>query len=298
MGNLLAECRRCSSIDQCELCTEVLTSQFVRRSASPGPSGRQGGRSGAAGEAGRRGGGPAGWPDGPDWAGHDGDLLGDEDQQLMAAIAASYAGAGGGALTEEELMVQAVVRSKNEAEAQERERLRLEQATEYEESLRIDQQRELERMLKKKEEEEESRKAAEEEEAKRQESLFKRAEALAAEKALQAMVAAIVEEAQSRLSPEPAKDEPNCTVVQVRIPDGRRLRRSFRAADAVQQLYDFALSEGGEALGAQAFRLVSAMPRTIYEDRSITLAEANLQGQCALLVEIIEDDDQSLKSSR
>jgi len=313
MGNLLAECRRCS-IDQCELCTEVLpsslrTGQRGTTRHVPVAAGSEAERAaGAAGGVGRRqdfqpthmseaallqqairnsqaaGGGEPGASRGA--------LLGEEDPALMAAIAASYAGGVVGAgVTEEELVAQAIRRAKNEEESRQRQRLRDEQEDEYEESLRIDQQRELEKALRKKEEEEAARRAAEDEEERRMKAEQDAAEVAAAEAAKKKKTETAIEEARSQLSPELEKGTANLVQVMVKLPDGRRLKRGFSASDTVAQIYHFANAEGGEGIAGREFRLVSAMPRSVYEDRESTLEAAGLQGQCALLMESLDEDE-------
>lgn len=340
MGNLFAECRR-YSLDQCELCNEVVP-RIVPRS--------QGGRTEPTSERGA-GAGPRHTPSGAAWQQAQGrnqfgnvqdyqpanvseaellqqalrmsrldaeqrghvmppprpqepngaasgsggrERLLDEgaDPTLMAAIAANYAlnGASGPRQpSDDEAVAQAMRASKNEEENRERARLRDEQAREYEESLLIDQQREEEAQRRQREEEEEAQRRQREEEERRRQEEEVTQKAEADERARRERVQTLIEEARARLSPEPPPEEPGRCVVQVRIPDGRRLKRTFRASDSVGQLYDLANAEGGEALASQQFLLVSAMPRVVYEDRAMSLEAAQIQGQCALFVEIIDD---------
>lgn len=336
MGNIFAECRRCS-LEQCELCTDVngqrgglgqqgapaLGANQIRPAANAGAAGAAGVPQprGAAGNAGpqvrdgganarpgspyvlanmteaemmrrameesrfteqqrqqRDGGGPrlaAGHEDGPGPAGAP---LG-EDQDLMAAIVAGAGHTNGRAApTEEELALQAARRAKEAEEARERQRLIEEQHAEYQESLLIDRQREEERRRKQTEDEELQRK--EEEEA---------AQAEEAEKQRQASIKARIDEARERLQPEPDAAEAGRVLVQLVVPDGRRLRRGFRPADQVSQLYDFADADGGEDVASHDYRLVSRMPRQVFEDREATLEASQLKGQCALLVEVLDD---------
>merc|ERR1711972_713224 len=60
----------------------------------------------------------------------------------------------------------------------------------------------------------------------------------------------------------------------------------------VSQVYDYVVAEGGEELASTRFRLLQNVPRCLFEDRTATLQDAGLQGQCALLVQIIESDDE------
>lgn len=237
-----------------------------------------------------------GGPQGSDAAGMansngSGPLLGEEDPSLMAAIAASYASgyAQVGQQSEEELVAAAVRKSKMEEENRQRARLREEQAAEYEESLRIDREREAEKALRLKEEEEARQHEAAEQEAKKREAARKQSEAEEAERVRTAKVLALVEEARQQLMSEPAIDEPNRVQVLVKAPDGRRLTRAFRAGDPMMQVYHYVNTEGGEVLAGREYRLVSTMPRVVFEDRHATLEAAGLQGKCTLLVEIIDD---------
>mmetsp|Transcript_35370 Transcript_35370/g.71444 ORF Transcript_35370/g.71444 Transcript_35370/m.71444 type:complete len:183 (-) Transcript_35370:234-782(-) len=176
-----------------------------------------------------------------------------------------------------------------EEEARERQRLREEQEAEYEESLRVDRQREAEKALRLKEEEERRQREAAEEEARKREAEQLRAEAEEAERVRKEKVDAIILDARSQLTPEPAAGEPNRVQVLIRTPQGARLKRSFLGTDPIGQLYHYVNAEGGEALAGSEYRLVSSMPRAVYEDRESTLEAAGLKGQCALLVESTED---------
>jgi len=306
MGNVLADCRR-YGLEQCELCTEVVhpsrghlrggatgttnsgVATNAHRHATSGPAHTEVGSSNRGAGTGRGGhdhlppnmseaSGHGTNRNGAD-AGQRGAILGDEDPNLLAAIAASYASGNPNASrqTEEELVREAVRRSKLEEEARARARLRDEQAQEYEESLRIDQQREAEKACRQKEEEE-KRRVEQEEAAKAEEE----------ERMKREKIATLMEEARQRLNPEPADGESGRLQVLVRLPDGRRLKRAFLSTDCVSQIYDYVNVEGG-ALGGQEYRLVSAIPRVLYEDQSLTLASVGLQGQCALLVEVIDE---------
>jgi len=218
-------------------------------------------------------------------------ILGEEDPLLMAAIAASYA-SGNPRLhgqSEEELEAAAVRRSMMEEDNRQRAMLREEQAAEYEESLRIDREREAGKALRQKEEEEASRIQAAEEEGKRREAEQRRQEAEAAEKAKKAKIDARVQQASEQLLPEPPAEEPGRVDVLIKAPDGRRLTRAFRAKDPLLQVYHYVNVHACEALAGQEFRLVSTMPRAVYEDASVTLEDSGLKGRCALLVEVLDD---------
>lgn len=339
MGNIFADCQRCSNIiDQCDACAEF----FPRRNGGQSPSAGLDGR-GADGSS--LGGtfrsdlqppnmteadlirlaqqrsrletqqqrGPA-QPSSEEIVGggfghgHMQRLADDgiDPTILNAAILASHASLpvgfrhppGQRTQSEDEIMAQAIQKLEIEEESKQRARLREEQSREYEESLRVDRQREIKRQQVQEEEEQKRKDEAEaqakmqqEEEQKRQEEEQANARAEEEEKARNASVAALVEGAQGRLKDEPSKDEAGRIAVLIRTPEGKALKRAFRGSDSVSLLYDFAIAEGGQTLASQDFRLVSNMPRCVYEDRETTLQAAGLQGQSALLVEIIEPDE-------
>eukprot|EP00928_Gymnodinium_smaydae_P087282 TRINITY_DN71560_c0_g1_i1.p1 TRINITY_DN71560_c0_g1~~TRINITY_DN71560_c0_g1_i1.p1 ORF type:complete len:304 (-),score=81.50 TRINITY_DN71560_c0_g1_i1:135-971(-) len=277
MGNVLSECQRVS-IGQCELCTEVLARGHLEGSGStPGDA-----------AAGARRAQPGGRQH------HEAFDLGQLSEAEMMAHALrlsrleheqAHGVTAPRPLSEEERREQAaaeeLARAKREEEALERQRLRDEQAAEYEESLRIDRERENEK-LRRLQEEEEARKKEEERQAQEAKEEEERQQALAAR----------IEEARQRLPPEPeaaaAEAEGGRVVVALRLPDGRRLKRAFLGSHLVGHIYDFVDTEGGEAIASETYRVVETMPRRVFEDRDLTLADAGLQGQCALLIEIID----------
>uniref|UniRef100_A0A7S4UF83 UBX domain-containing protein n=1 Tax=Alexandrium monilatum TaxID=311494 RepID=A0A7S4UF83_9DINO len=308
MGNILADCRRCEvcdaarlGIDQCELRTDALSghqssnqqggSGATHRRAAGGNAGQAGARheyqpadmteadmieqalrlSRLTAERSRQGTAPRG-SEGTGTAapaGRPGPLTADEEAELVAA---------------------AVRKTQMEEENRERRRLIAEQEAEYEESLRIDREREAEKALRQKEEEERRQREAAEEEAKKREAEKLEAEAEEAERVRKARVEAALEEARKHLTPEPEAGVPGRIQVLVRTPQGARLQRAFLGSDSVGLIYHYVNAEGGEALAGADYRLVSSMPRAVYEDREATLEAAGLKGQCALLVEVIEED--------
>lgn len=191
------------------------------------------------------------------------------DPHLAAAIEASYAAQTehGMVSNEEDLIQQALRMSQMEEDSRQRAALKEQQEVELQESILMDQLREQEEKRRRVEEEElrvlEASKAAEEERQRVADQEAKR----------------------SRVPPEPPAGEPGRVDLQIRTPDGRRLRRAFRGSDTVGQVYDYIDVEGELGEACQAYRLVSTMPRREYEERQQTLQEAGLQGQCALLVE-------------
>lgn len=299
MGNTLGDCSRCDvcnvarlGIDQCELRTDVAAGQSSRRSGSGGAQRRASG-AGAAQGAGRQEFQPANMTEADmiQQALRLSRLEAERAGQGGAASGSSAAGATGrsGSDEEAELLAAAVRKSQMQEEALERQRLREEQEAEYEESLRIDRQREAEKALRLKEEEEQRQREAAEEEARKREAEQLRAEAEEAERVRKEKADAVALDAREKLSPEPGAGDPNRVQVLVRTPQGARLKRAFLSSDPIGQVYHYINAEGGEALAGSEYRLVSAMPRAVYEDREATLEAAGLKGQCALLVEIVED---------
>jgi len=298
MGNVLADCQRCevchAGLDQCELRSDSAPGSHPAALAVPASATDAGSGSHAVS---RQASGPA--PDvvrrqipGPaqDVAHRHREFQPDdvpEAELIQQALQLSRIEAGQD--TEEELMAAAARKAEMERESRERARLREEQAAEYEESLRIDREREAERALRQKEEEELKQRQAAEAEAQRREAERLRAEAEEAECARRAKAAAAAEAARASLTPEPEPGEPGRVRVLVRTPQGARLERAFRASDAVGQLYHYVDAEGGESLAGSEYRLVSSMPRVVYEERDATLADTGLKGQCMLLVEVIDD---------
>lgn len=194
---------------------------------------------------------------------------------------------GNDARSEEEMLATAIRASEQE----DRKDLRDSQQREYEESLAIDRQREEEKRQREQEEEQRRKESEEAEEQKRREEEQAKTAAKAEEDALRARILARTEEARNKLGSEPPAEEQGRVVMRVRTPEGKALKRAFRSTDLVSQVYDFILAEGGEDLASQTFRLIATMPRVVYENKEATLDAAGLRGQCALLVEIIEDDE-------
>jgi hypothetical protein len=183
-------------------------------------------------------------------------------------------------MTEAELVAQAIQNSMQEEESRQRRRLRDEQVAEYEESLLIDRQREEER-----------EKQLREEEERRQREEMIIVQEKEQERLKQASLAQLVEQARQRLlaSPEPSPEASPVTI-QVHLPDGRRPRRAYLETEPFGRVYDFVDVEGAEALVVQPYRLVTARPRVVYENRDASLAEMGLKGRCALLVEVMDED--------
>jgi len=162
-------------------------------------------------------------------------------------------------------------------------RVREEQDQAYQESLEMD------RML-----EESKRQAASEAAAAEEAQMAAALEVAKKEEDAARRAAAELEEMKCSLPAEPAAGAGVATVV-VRLPDGCRLPpRRFNEADKVGHVYAYvaiAMKEK-EKEGAQQhpanFDLVSNMPMRSFKDKSLSLAEAELQGQTLLIVQPVE----------
>eukprot|EP00929_Paragymnodinium_shiwhaense_P029144 TRINITY_DN16772_c0_g2_i1.p1 TRINITY_DN16772_c0_g2~~TRINITY_DN16772_c0_g2_i1.p1 ORF type:complete len:379 (+),score=95.22 TRINITY_DN16772_c0_g2_i1:108-1139(+) len=201
------------------------------------------------------------------------------DPQLAAALEASYRAQTSAGLqdNEDDMIAQAIQMSKREEDARQRQALREAQEMELQESMLMDKMRE----------EEDERKKREEVERKLQEEQQRQlAEAQAAVDLQKA--AAEKDAIRARIPPEPAAGEPDRVDLMIRTPDGQRIRRAFRGTDLVGHIYDFLDSNGGEAFETLHYRLVTNMPRKAYEDRSQSLTAAEMKGQVALMVEVVQ----------
>lgn len=205
-------------------------------------------------------------------------FLGDEvmDPQLAAVLEASYAAQTETARAheEEDMLRQAMEISRQEEERRQNQALREQQDAELQESLIMDQMRE----------QEEKRRRLEEEELRNAAEAARHAEMQRQEEEERQRVAAHQLRVES-VPPEPDADAPNRVDLQIRSPDGKRTRRRFLSSHTLGQVYDYLQVEGFLSEPVEAFQLVSTMPRKEYKDRNETLADAGLQGQCALMLE-------------
>jgi hypothetical protein len=140
----------------------------------------------------------------------------------------------------------------------------------YEESLRLDREKE----------------AARKAEAEAAEAAAAAAAAAAREKeARDALVAA----ANDALPDEPAAGGDDVVDIAVKLPDGRRVRRRFCKSHPLQSVFNFLVS--AEHLAPGTYRLMSQFPRRAFEDHAPgapTLEEAGLtQKQEALFVDLL-----------
>jgi len=203
------------------------------------------------------------------------------DPHLAMALEASYASqtATGMQASEDDLLAQAILVSQREEESRQRAVLREQQEEELQESMLMDQMREEQAKARQVEEEQlrvlEEQRLAEEEQRRQQE---------------QARAAEELRAKSSRVPPEPPADEPGRVDLQIRLPDGQRLRRAFPGASTLGQVYDHVDVSCGEQLIGRSYRLVSTFPRRLFEDREQNLEAAGLQGQCSLILEVIQSD--------
>jgi len=96
-----------------------------------------------------------------------------------------------------------------------------------------------------------------------------------------------LEAKKARLPEEPSIGEPGRVAIMVRTPCGQRLQRAFRASEHVGAIYDFLDVQGIAELTSQRYRLVSSMPRKVFEERRQTVQEAGIQNNFVLMVELL-----------
>lgn len=206
-----------------------------------------------------------------------GDAMIDADAELARAIEASYSAqtADGRERSEDEMLMEAMRISQAQEESRQRQSLREQQDAELLESMMMDNMRAEEQQRLRAEEEELQRVAEQtrqEEEVKEREQKQRAAEELEAKRV--------------RLAAEPAAGEAGRLLLMLRLPKGQRLQRAFRSSETIGSIYDFVDIQELEELKGEQYRLVSTMPRKAYEDRQLTLAEAGIQNQFVLMVEM------------
>ncbi|TID17741.1 ubx domain containing protein [Venturia nashicola] len=181
-------------------------------------------------------------------------------------------------------------RARQEAEASRS--LRVEQESAYERSLAADR----EKARRKKEAQEQEKKAAEEAaRAEHEKDIFER------------NLAQWRRHRAGRLAPEPSADIKDAVRISLRLGDGERLVRKFAANAEMEEVYafvecyDLLNDEDADLEGVDApdnfthsynFRLVSPMPREVYEvDAKGTLKEKIGRSANLLVEKLIPDDD-------
>lgn len=168
--------------------------------------------------------------------------------------------------------------------AMEQRSLRAEQDAAYEESLALDRAKQQSF-------------AAAQEAAQAQQRLEREAaaEAAAAAAAADQTRAAVLDTKRARLPMEPPGDEAGALSIVVRMPDGSRQGRRFRASDPLQAVFDFIdlaqdaqCSSGSAPLQPGAYRLVTQFPRRTYMDGSSeSLESVGISSGSALFVEAL-----------
>lgn len=202
----------------------------------------------------------------------------DADAELARAIEASYCTQtdAGRMASEDEMLMEAMRISQVQEESRQRQSLREQQDAELLESMMMDNMRKEQEQKLRAEEEELQRVA---EQARCEEELKQREQEQQAAREL--------EMKRSRLPAEPPAGEPGRLLLMLRLPKGQRLQRAFRSSETVGTIYDFVDIQQLEELAGEQYRLVSTMPRKAYEDRQVTLADAGIQNQFVLMVELV-----------
>jgi len=184
-------------------------------------------------------------------------------------------GSAGRTQSEEEMLAEAIRLSQAQEESRERQSLREQQDAELLESMMMDNMREQEQQRIRAEEEEMQRVAEQsrlEDEQKQREQ--------------EQRAAADLEMKRARLTTEPpageSVDSYSCCDCQM----GRGCS-VLSTSEAINTIYDFVDIQQLEELAGQQYRLVSTMPRKAYEDREQTLADAGIQNQFVLVVEVL-----------
>lgn len=212
----------------------------------------------------------------------DKDRMETEDAQIAAAIAASMAGSPDGAANgregddddDDDVLVEA-----SDPTVAERHTSRLLSATDpslnHDRSLRAEQDSAYQQSLAMDRAKKESEKAEAErvERLQREESERAKRVALAADKKLARLPA-----------PPPDSCTEETTELLIRLPSGSRLRRRFYGVNTIGDVYDFVDLEADE-LEEDSYTLIIPMPRVSFENRNLTLAEAELMRRAMLVVD-------------
>lgn len=90
------------------------------------------------------------------------------------------------------------------------------------------------------------------------------------------------EEPIPELPEEPEASEKGITKIVLRLESGEKHTRRFRGSEPVQALYDLARARGQRGV----FVVVTNFPKTVLEDRQVTLEEAGLVPGAAVFVSV------------
>ena len=173
-------------------------------------------------------------------------------------------------------------------EERKRKQLLSEQDKSYEESLFFDRQRREEEERKRREEErrveEEWREEREEREREEME------EAISLSKQISS--ANSVEKLRERLPEEPEKGDRECSEIVVRLTNGEKISRRFRASNTLSQLRDWvAVCSAERDRLPSHFSLSTPFPRRKFEEMDKTLKDLALFPSALLIVEEEEEED-------
>lgn len=183
------------------------------------------------------------------------------------------------------------VRSTRDAQRAERS-LREEQNSAYERSLEIDRRRVEQRQAAEAAKEKQEREAREKYQAE-----TKKANDIKQWKQWRAR----------KLHPEPSSEDKDVSKISLRMRSGERVLRTFAATDSIEELYAFVeCHDELQAVGSSekdveapigfqhtyGFRLVSPMPRTVYELEAGGTVRERVGRSANLIVESIADDDE------
>ncbi|KAI8904650.1 ubiquitin-related domain-containing protein [Entophlyctis helioformis] len=180
--------------------------------------------------------------------------------------------------------------------------IREQQDAAYQESLRADREKA------RRAQEEQERQRREQEELERQErerlerievSSQPRSNGLAPPHALACLLFHATQRRKQRkieiaaaLPAEPAATDSDLAKLGIRLPNGQRLIRRFRADDTVQLLCDFIETHDLSPLDLETdFVVVTPFPRKVFRDMSQTLRAAGLYPNASIVVEERIDDD-------
>ena len=91
---------------------------------------------------------------------------------------------------------------------------------------------------------------------------------------------------------EPSSDTPFISKMNIRLPSGARLIRTFNASQPIQLLYDFVETNDLSPIDILSeFVIVNTYPRKEYRDKSLTFKEAGLFPNATVLVEELDPED-------
>lgn len=95
-----------------------------------------------------------------------------------------------------------------------------------------------------------------------------------------------LEQKKASIPPEPPADtaEP-ISELMIRLPSGKRLQRRFLASNTLADVYNFVDVEAAGEVTEDTYTLLMAFPRAVFDDKTSTLADADLRGKRALVID-------------